>query len=110
MDIQDVYTLLRRLGASANYKGFFPTADAVWQCVEDPERLVGVTKRLYPEVGRKYGISWQAMERNIRTISGVVWEKNPVLLSQLAGIALAQRPSAAQFLDILSSSLLREQS
>ena len=31
--MEDVYALLRRLGIGANYKGFFPTADAVWLCV-----------------------------------------------------------------------------
>ena len=110
MEIQDVYALLRCLGASGNYKGFFPTAEAVWLCAQEPERLIGVTKGLYPEIGRKYGTNWRAVERNIRTVATVVWEKNPGLLSQLAGIALVRRPSAAQFLDILSSSLLREQS
>ncbi|MCI8397876.1 MAG: sporulation protein [Oscillibacter sp.] len=105
--MEDVYALLRRLGIGANYKGFFPTADAVWLCVQSEDNLTLVTKRLYPEIARKYKTSWGAVERNIRTVAEVVWERNPVLLSKLAGFSLAQRPSATQFLDILTASLLR---
>lgn len=37
--MEDVYALLRRLGIGANYKGFFPTADAVWLCVQSEDNL-----------------------------------------------------------------------
>lgn len=107
LSIEDVYALLRSLGAGANYKGFFPTADAIWLCVQSEDNLTLVTKRLYPEVAQKYGTSWSAVERNIRTIAAVVWERNPVLLAKLAGFPLLQRPSSTQFLDILAASLLR---
>ena len=105
--IEDVYALLRSLGAGSNYKGFFPTADAVWLCVQSEDYLVLVTKRLYPEIARKYGTNWSAVERNIRTVAEVIWERNPVLLAKLAGFPLLQRPRSTQFLDILTASLLR---
>ena len=47
-----VYDLLYRLGATANYTGFFHMAYAVWLCVEQPDRLLLVTKWLYPEVAK----------------------------------------------------------
>ena len=59
--------LLYQLGISANYKGFLHTAYAVSLCVEQQDRLLLVTKWLYPDVARKYGTNWKAVERNIRT-------------------------------------------
>ena len=59
--------LLYQLGISANYKGFLHTAYAVSLCVEQQDRLLLVTKWLYPDVARKYGTNWKAVERNIFT-------------------------------------------
>ncbi|MCI8849168.1 MAG: sporulation protein [Oscillibacter sp.] len=106
MEIYKVHTLLRRLGANATYKGFFLTAAAVWLCTTKQSSLLLVTKDLYPKVAQMYGTNWRAVERNIRTVSALAWEKNPALLQRLAGTALAQRPNASYFLAILSVSLL----
>ena len=49
-----IYDVLYRLGITANYRGFFHTVFAVYLAAEQPERLMLVTKWLYPEVGRRY--------------------------------------------------------
>ena len=72
-------------------------------------RLLLVTKWLYPDVAKRYGTNWKAVERNIRTVITVVWEQNRAMLEGLARRPLLQRPCAAQFLSILSNSLLCEQ-
>ena len=96
----EVCDMLCRLGATANYRGFSYTAYAV---------LLLVTKWLYPDVAKRYGTNWKAVERNIRTVITVVWEQNRAMLEGLARRPLLQRPCAAQFLSILSNSLLCEQ-
>lgn len=100
--------MLCRLGATANYRGFSYTAYAVLLCVQQQDRLLLVTKWLYPDVAKRYGTNWKAVERNIRTVITVVWEQNRAMLEGLARRPLLQRPCAAQFLAILSNSLLRE--
>ena len=55
-----VYDLLYHLGVTANYTGFFHTAYAVSLCAEQPDRLLLVTKWLYPEVAKQYGTNWKA--------------------------------------------------
>ena len=97
----DIFDLLYRLGVSANYTGFFQTACAVELCQTEPERLLLVTKRVYPEVARLCGTSWSAVERNIRTACGIAWENNRHLLERLAHKPLQQKPNNAQFLTIL---------
>ena len=101
-----IYELLYRLGVTANYTGFFHTACAVSLCMEQPERLVLVTKWLYPAVAEQYGTNWKAVERNIRTVGCIIWRENRPLLERLARRSLTQTPSTAQLLAILSASLL----
>ena len=72
----EVYDLLYHLGVTANYTGFFQTASAVQLCMEQPERLLLVTKWVYPDVARQYKTNWKAVERNIRTVNRLVWEQN----------------------------------
>lgn len=101
-EIQD---LLCRLGVTANYVGFFHTAYAVALCVERPDRLRLVTKCLYPEVAKRYGTNWKAVERNIRTIGIIIWRENRSLLEHLAHRNLSTRPRTTQLLAILASSM-----
>ena len=63
--------MLCRLGATANYRGFSYTAYAVLLCVQQQDRLLLVTKWLYPDVAKRYGTNWKAVERNIRDHRGV---------------------------------------
>lgn len=103
--LAQAYDLLNQLGVTANYTGFFHTGYAVSLCAEHPDRLLLVTKCLYPEVAKQYGTNWKAVERNIRTVNSVIWRENRPLLEQLARRPLAQKPCTAQMLAILSSSL-----
>ena len=104
----EVNDLLYRLGVTANYTGFFQTAFAVCLCVEQPERLRLVTKWVYPDVARRYKTSWKAVERNIRTVNGIIWKQNRPFLEKLIGRGLPHKPSNAQLLAILVSSLLAQ--
>lgn len=105
-ETSEIYGLLYRLGVTGNYTGFFHTAYAVALCAEQPDRLLMVTKWLYPEVAKQYGTNWRAVERNIRTISRIIWQENRPLLEELAHRHLEQRPRNTQLLAILTSSLL----
>lgn len=88
--------MLCRLGATANYRGFSYTAYAVLLCVQQQDRLLLVTKWLYPDVAKRYGTNWKAVERNIRTVITVVWEQNRAMLEGLARRPLLQRPCASR--------------
>ena len=101
----DIFDLLNRLGISANYTGFFQTACAVELCRTAPERLLKITKRVYPEVAKLCRTSCSAVERNIRTVCGMAWENNRCFLEQMAHKPLPKKPHNAQFLAILLYSL-----
>ena len=96
-----IYDVLYRLGISANYVGFFYASYGVWLCIKQPERLLMVTKWLYPAVAAHYNTNWKAVERALRTVVAAAWRNNPSLLEKLAGRPLYEKPCSAQFLSIL---------
>ena len=102
------YTLLMKLGITPNYVAFSQTAFALKLIRGNPDALQLVTKCLYPDVAKQFGTNWKAVERNIRTVNEIVWQKSGSLLGQLAGRELRQKPSNAQLLAILSYSLLSQ--
>lgn len=97
-----IYDLLYRLGATANYLGFFYVVHAIRLSVEDPSRLMFVTKWLYPDVAKHYGTNWRAVERDIRTVINTVWRCQPELLTEIAGFQITEKPGPSRFLSILT--------
>lgn len=98
--------LLKRLGIFSTYNGFWQSVHAVRLATQNPGTLILVSKLLYPEVAKSFGVSWCVVERNIRTVAQIAWENNPDLLSELAGHPLRGRPKAAQFIALLSFSFM----
>lgn len=101
-DAPEIYSLFYQLGIYANYTGFFYASYAVYLATQQPERLLLVTKWLYPAVAEQYKTTWKCVERNIRFTASIAWERNPVLLKKLAMRPLNRRPTAAQFVSILA--------
>lgn len=102
MCIEDI---LLRLGITANYKGYFYIISAVELCLADRENLHLMTKYVYPKVAKLYNTSWQAVERNIRTVGKIAWTHDRAFLEQLARGPLGQRPGNAKLLAILTTAL-----
>ena len=105
----ETQNLLYRLGLTANYRGFFYISYAIALCIEKEERLLLVTKWLYPEVAKRYGTNWKAVERGIRTGSGVMWSENRPLLEKITGRPLDGQLKAAQLLAILTTEVKKKE-
>ena len=101
----EIYSLLYELGVKADTVAFFHTAYAARLAAEQPQKLLLVTKWLYPEVARHYHTNWKAVERNIRRTTFVVWSNQTDKLEALAEQLLATRPTPTEFLTILSRCL-----
>lgn len=104
----ETFKLLHRLGITARCNGYFYTAYAVSLAKKQPDRLLLVTKWLYPDIAKQYNTTWQCVERNIRTVVALAWERNPKLLASLAGYSLDRKPSAGQFIAFLTCALTGE--
>lgn len=71
----DAEELLRSLGATGKLKGFFYAVYMVERVQKDPMATSLITKCLYPEVAKHFGISPGAVERNLRTVIKAVYVK-----------------------------------
>ena len=99
----EIYNTLYRLGITAKYRGFFHASFAVELAVKQPERLLMVTKWLYPDVAKRFDTTWICVERNIRTVVDLAWKNNQDLLEVMARVPLNQKPTPSQFLGILAA-------
>lgn len=100
-----IHDLLYSLGVTAKYTGFFHTSYAVYLTIQQPERLLLVTKWLYPDVAKHYGTNWRNVEKSIRTAAGVAWKLRPDKLSVIARYDLDHRPNNSCFIAILADYL-----
>ena len=94
--------LLFMLGGTPNYAGFRYVIYALKLLSENNEmRLQLVTKWLYPDIAKHYQTEWKTVERDIRTLIGVIWKRNPILLQYIAGYPMNHKPTVSQFFGIL---------
>ncbi len=101
--------LLRSLGATGRLKGFFYAAYMIEQVVKDPLAATLITKRLYPETAKHFGISAGAVERNLRTVIRTCWNRpDRDLLEEVAGTHLYRKPTNGEFLDMTAAYLRRQ--
>ncbi len=94
--------LLFQLGITSKYTGFFFTSCAVILSLRQPERLLLITKWLYPDVAKQFNTDWRNVERGIRSVVEIAWELCPEKLSRIAMRELNRRPSNSQFISILT--------
>ena len=76
--------LLYSLGITAKYVGFFHATYAVHPVIQEPERLLLITKCLYPEIAKHYHTDRRNVERAIRSVAAIAWELCPDKLSYIA--------------------------
>lgn len=71
--VEAVTRILRELNVPAEFKGHAYLREAVLLVLQDERNLSEVTKRLYPEIGRRFGASPSLVERNLRHVIEHTW-------------------------------------
>lgn len=105
----DAEKLLRTLGATGKFKGFFYSAHMIRLAEQDPMVTTLITKRLYPDTAKRFGVSAGAVERNLRTVIHVCWKRaDREFLDEVAGVHLSRRPTNSEFLDMTAAYLRRQ--
>ncbi len=100
-NISEIYRFFLLLGITPNYLGFYQAAYAVTLCMKEPERLISITKSLYPDVAKYFRTSTGSVERNIRTVAKISWDSHSKALSDLSSECLQKQPTVAQFLSLI---------
>lgn len=97
-----IYGLIRKLGATSKYKGYFFVADAVKISMRHQYKPMHITKDIYPCLATKYKSTPTNIEHDIRTLINVCWEGNKSFLDEIAGYPLEYKPTNSQFIDMLA--------
>ena len=100
MDISKIYDLLYCFDLSAENTSFFHIAYAIYLAVRQPERLLFVSKWLYP-AAKYYKVTALQIEYNIGFITHIAWKRKRKLLEELARRLFSQEPKPSEFLQIL---------
>ena len=79
--MSEIYSLIRRLGATSKYKGYYYVAEAVKMAEALQERPMKITKDIYPILARKYKSTPSNVEHNIRTLINLCWMRNFRIIS-----------------------------
>ena len=96
--------LLRSIGATGRLTGFAYTVYMIEQIVDGQSSVRLITKRLYPETAKHFGVSPHAVERALRTLICSCWVYGDrEMLSNIAGRTLTRVPSNSDFLDMLAA-------
>lgn len=105
----DAEQLLRHLGTAGNLKGFRSAAYMIELVERDPDAITGITKRVYPEAAKQFGVTAASVERNLRTVIRVCWTRgNRAFLCEMAGRQLHCQPTNGMFLDIAANYLRKQ--
>lgn len=100
--MREVYHLIRRLGATSKYKGYYFVAEAVKISMEAQERPIKITKDIYPFLAKKFKSTPMNVEHDIRTVINVCWTANKKTMDEIAGYSLNYRPTNSEFVDMLA--------
>lgn len=73
-----IFQLLRDIGIPSNVKGYACINLAIKICLEDPEKIYLITKKLYPEIAKKTNASPSRVERAIRHAIEIACERGNV--------------------------------
>ena len=96
--------ILRSLGASGRYTGFDYAIYMIEQVVNSGESIQLITKRLYPETAKHFGVKPHSVEHALRTLIGTCWAHGDRdALNEIAGRVLSHAPSNAEFIDMIAA-------
>lgn len=109
--MKEIQYLVRSLGIGGNYQGYKYLTYAISLCLEDEDYLLSVSKLLYPEIAKMYKTTACSVERNLRTVVAVCWERgNRALLETISLYPLISKPTTSEFLDIVTTHLIQSSS
>lgn len=100
--MKEVYGIIRKLGITSKYKGYYFLVEAVNMVMEQKDDQIRVTKDIYPELARKFKATPSNIEHDIRTVVNVCWKMNKSGLDKIAGYPLKFKPTNSEFIDMVA--------
>ena len=96
--MRKVYRLIRQLGVTSKYKGYYYVAEAVRMFMEIQDHPIKITKDIYPSLAKQFKSTPVNVEHDIRTVINVCWESNKEAMNEIAGYPLRYKPTNSEFI------------
>lgn len=101
---QKIEYLIRSLGIGATYRGYRYLNYGIQLCLENEDYLLSVSKMLYPQIAEHFYTTSYSVERDLRTVIKVCWDRgNKKLLQEIALRPLYNKPPSSEFFYILTA-------
>lgn len=100
--MRKVYKLIRQLGMTSKYKGYYYVAEAVMMSMEIHDYPIKITKDIYPYLAKKFKSKAVNIEHDIRTVINASWENNKESMDRIAGYPLQYKPTNSEFVDMVA--------
>ena len=96
-----VTKVMVELGMPAHLRGYHYLREAICLSVDNMELVGSITKLLYPEIAKTYHTTGEKVERAIRSVIEIGWERgNEALFEEIFGYSRLQgknRPTNSEF-------------
>lgn len=100
------------VGIPAHIKGYQFLREAIKMAVENPDIINSITKRLYPEVAKKFDTSPSKVERAIRHAIEVAWNRGKIEnINTLFGVKVYghnEKPTNGEFIALVADKMILE--
>ena len=107
--MKEVYGIIRKLGLTSKYKGYYYLAEAVNMVMEQKEEQMRITKDIYPGLSKKFKSTPSNIEHDLRTVINVCWKTNKNGMDEIAGYPLKYKPTNIQLIHILANNHSQEE-
>lgn len=108
----EVTNIIHEIGVPAHIKGYQYLRDAIIMGVNDSEILGSITKRLYPNIAKKYKTTSSRVERAIRHAIEVAWGRGKMdTIEELFGYTVSSRkgkPTNSEFVALIADKIRLE--
>lgn len=105
----NVSKLLHRVGVPAHIKGYGYLRYGIILAVENQGVINSVTKTLYPNIAKHYGVTASSVERAMRNAVSIAWDRGDItLLSDLFGFTVnceKGKPTNSEFIAMLADDI-----
>ena len=105
----EVTDILHSLGIPSHIKGYQYVRSAILMVFDDPGFIGGITKKLYPDISKRFNTSVQRVERAIRHAIEVAWLRGDIdVMEEIFGHSVdidRAKPTNSEFIVTIADKL-----
>ena len=109
---ENISNVFITVGIPAHIKGYQFLREAVKMAIVNPDIINSITKKLYPEVAKRFNTSASKVERAIRHAIEVAWNRGKIEnINSLFGVRVYspnEKPTNGEFIALVADKMLLE--